>query len=125
MAYDERLAERIRAVLQRRKGVTEKQMFGGVAFMLADKMFVGIVKDDLMVRVGPERNAAALKQPHARQMDFTGKPMNGYIFVAAGGCNTASSLKRWIDWGADFVATLPAKKPVAKKKAKRSSRTRA
>ena len=72
MAYDERLAERMREALGSYSGVKEKKMFGGLAFMMKDKMFVGIVKNDLVVRVGKERNEDALKKPHSRQMDFTG-----------------------------------------------------
>lgn len=116
MAYDEKLAERIRSALKGRVGVTEKQMFGGIAFLLDGKMFVGIVKGDLMVRVGKQRNAEALKKPHARQMDFTGKPMEGYVFVAPAGCKTPAALEQWCNWGTDFVVTVPVKpkRPPAK-----------
>lgn len=79
MAYDEKLAERIRESLADKRGVIEKKMFGGVAFMLKDKMFVGIIKDDLMVRVLLEREAEALEKPHARPMDFAKRPMKGFI----------------------------------------------
>jgi TfoX/Sxy family transcriptional regulator of competence genes len=71
LTYDEGLAERIRVVLEGRPKVTEKKMFGGVAFLLDGKMFVGIVKDDLMVRVGPDRYEEAIRQRHVRPMDFT------------------------------------------------------
>jgi len=73
MAYDEGLAERIRALLEDERGVTEKKMFGGVAFLLDGKMFVGIVKHDLMVRVGPDRYQESLRRRHARPMDFTSR----------------------------------------------------
>lgn len=85
-------------------------MFGGVAFLLDGKMFCGIVKSELMVRVGPDRHNEALLNPGARTMDFTGRPMRGYVFVAPEGCRTAASLAGWVKWGADFAATLPAKK---------------
>ncbi len=85
MAYDEGLAERIREGLAEQRDVTEKKMFGGVAFMLRGSMFVGIVKEDLMVRVGAEAHEDALREPHARTMDFTGKPMRGYVYVAPPG----------------------------------------
>jgi hypothetical protein len=96
MAYDEGLAERIRSVLEGRPKVTEKKMFGGVAFLLGGKMFVGIVKGDLMVRVGPERYSDALKKSHVRPMDFTGKPMKGYVFVAPPGVDDDAALDRWV-----------------------------
>lgn len=119
MAYDEHLAARIRKALGPRKDVTEKHMFGGVAFMLKSGMFCGIVKNDLMVRVGPEQHDLALSRPHARVMDFTGRPMRGFIFVAPAGFKTDSALKTWLDMGETFVATLTGKKA----KAKRGRRT--
>src|SRR2546428_9318657 len=108
MAYDEALADRIRRAVGPRPDVTEKKMFGGLAFVLDGKMFCGIVKDDLMVRVGPERYGAALAEDHVRPMDFTGKPMNGYVFVGPSGCRTEKAIKKWVDQGAAFVATLDA-----------------
>lgn len=120
MAYDEGLAERIREVLDDEKGVTEKKMFGGIAFLLEGKMFVGIAKDDLMVRVGPERYQASLKQPHVRPMDFTGKPMLGYVFVAPAGVSEENELTRWVRLAATFAATLPEKtKPPRARKTRR------
>lgn len=119
MAYDEKLAERIRKVLGgKRKGVTEKQMFGGVAFLLDGKMFVGIVKDELMVRVGPDGHEKAIAKPHARTMDFTGRPMKGYVFVKPEGLTRDAALATWVDWAADHIATLPAKKPKKRATAK-------
>jgi len=106
MAYDERLADRIRQAVRPRSDVTEKKMFGGLAFLLEGKMFCGIVNDDLMVRVGPERYEAALREAHARPMDFTGRPMNGYVFVGPGGSRTEKAIKKWVDQGATFVAGL-------------------
>lgn len=109
MAYDEGLAERLRDVLKERDGIAEKKMFGGLAFMSHGHMFVGIAGDDLMVRVGPQRYAEALLAPHAREMDFTGKPMKGYVFVAPAGFETDAALERWVGLGAAFVETLPPK----------------
>ena len=114
MAYDERSAERLRARLEGRRGVTSKEMFGGVAYMLDGKMFVGIVKDELMVRVGPVRHDEALDEKGARTMDFTGRPMRGYVFVALAGYRSDDALDKWIAWASTFVATLPEKKPRAK-----------
>ena len=106
MAYDEGLAERIRALLEDERGVTEKKMFGGVAFLLDGKMFVGIVKHDLMVRVGPDRYQESLRRRHARPMDFTGKPMAGYVYVASEGVSEDAELAKWIRLGAKFASTL-------------------
>jgi len=108
MAYDEGLAERIRGALDGENGITEKKMFGGVAFLRRGKMFVGIVKNDLMVRVGPDAYADALKKPFARPMDFTGKPMAGYVFVASKGTTEDDALEDWVSRGLKFVSTLPA-----------------
>lgn len=118
MAYDDALAARIRAALGKRPGLTEKAMFGGIAWLLDGKMFVGIVKDELMARVGPDGHDAALREPGARTMDFTGKPMRGYVFVAQSGLPDTPTLRRWCDRAAAFVATLPAK---AGKRAKPTS----
>jgi len=86
MAYDEAFVDRIRRVLGPRPDVTERKMFGGIAFLLDGKMFCGTSKDDLMVRVGPDNHDDALRRPHARPMDFTGRPMKGYVFVESAGC---------------------------------------
>jgi TfoX/Sxy family transcriptional regulator of competence genes len=116
MAYDEKLADRVRQAVGARPDVTEKKMFGGLAFLQGGKMFVGIVKDDLMVRVGPERHDAALREAHVRTMDFTGRPMVGYVFVGPGGSRTTKAVKKWVEEAAAFVATLEGKKPGKRKK---------
>jgi hypothetical protein len=119
MAYDESLAQRIREALGARRGVIEKKMFGGIAFMLDDKMACGVIKDDLMVRVGPEAHAASLSKPHVRPMDFAGRPMKGYVYVGPAGSRTVSAVKAWVERGAAHVATLPDKpKRPARKKAR-------
>lgn len=109
MAYDEKLADRIRTALRGRPSVAEKRMFGGLAFLLDGKMFCGIVGTDLMVRVGPDAHQAALRKPHARPMDFTGRPMKGYVFVAAAGVKSKPQVARWVEAGRDFVSHLDAK----------------
>ena len=109
MAYNEALAARIRAVLADNAGVTEKRMFGGIAFMLNGHMFVGVVDSTLMARVGPDEYEAALSQPNVREMDFTGKPMRGYVFVDPAAMRTAKDLARWTQKCAKFVSTLPKK----------------
>lgn len=107
MAFDEELARRVRRVFEANDPVLEKHMFGGIAFMLRGHMCVGIVGDALMVRTGPEANAALLDEPHARPMDFTGRPMRGFLFVDAPGIATAKDLKRWIGHGVAFARSLP------------------
>lgn len=121
MSYDEHLADRIRSVLEVRDDVSERKMFGGIAFMIGDNMAVGIVGSDLMVRVGPEAWEKALSLPHARPMDFTGRPMTGFVYVAPKGMATDTSLRQWIDRGLAFVATLPAKKKTSPRPRKPSS----
>ncbi len=106
MAYDESLAERIRRALGPRARVSERKMFGGLAFLLGGKMFCGIAEDELMVRVGPERYAEALGRPHVRPMDFTGRPMNGYVFVAPAGCSSEKAVAVWVEIAAKFVSSL-------------------
>ena len=109
MAYDEKLAERVRRALSGREGISEKKMFGGIAYMLGGNMFCGIVKDQLMVRVGPERYEDALARPHARPMDFTGRAMRGMVYVEPEGLRSDADLGAWLRRGVDFAATLPPK----------------
>lgn len=109
MAYDEKLAGRVRKALGERPGLSERKMFGGLAFMLGGNMCCGVVKDELMVRVGADRHAESIAQPDARPMDFTGRAMNGMVFVGAAGCRTDQDLRRWVDQGAAFALSLPAK----------------
>ena len=84
-------------------------MFGGLAFMLRGNMFVGVLEHSLMARVGPGNYDRALGSRGAREMDFTGRPMRGYVFVDAEGVRSASDLKRWVGLCAGFAASLPAK----------------
>ena len=97
MAYDEVLAERIRTALRGRDDVVEKKMFGGITFMVVGRMACGVVHDDLMVRVGRDGYDEAIAQPHARPMDFTGKPMQGMVYVAPAGVASDDDLRRWVD----------------------------
>jgi len=119
MSYDEGLAERIRQVLGPRDDIEERKMFGGLAFLRGGRMFCGIASGDLMVRVGPDAYEKALGKPHVRPMDFTGRPLKGYVYVALAGLRTAAALRAWVRQGADFVSTLPpgpAKRPPRSKK---------
>jgi TfoX/Sxy family transcriptional regulator of competence genes len=109
MACDEGLAQRIRELLDEQPGLSEKRMFGGLAFLVGGNMAVGIVKDELMVRVGPEAHASALAEPHARPMDFTKRPMRGFVFVAPAGFAEDADLTRWVGRGVRFAGSLPRK----------------
>ncbi len=108
MAYDEKLADRVRDVLEEVEGVTERKMFGGLAFMVRGHMACGIVGNDLMLRLGAEGAERALERPHVRPMDFTGKPMTGMVYVAPEGLKGAA-LRRFVGEATDFVAGLPPK----------------
>jgi TfoX/Sxy family transcriptional regulator of competence genes len=112
MAYDDDLAARVRAVLPAGEPVSERQMFGGLAFMLGGHMFCGVVKDNLMVRLGPEAADRALDQPHVRPMDFTGRPMTGMVFVEPAGL-VGTALQGWVSDAADYARGLPPKKASA------------
>jgi hypothetical protein len=116
MAYDERLAGRIRRVLAGRRDVAEKRMFGGLAFLVGGKMACGVLGRDLVVRVGPDRHEAALARPGARPMDFTGRPLRGFIYVGPAGTRTAAALRRWIADGIAGAAAGPPKRPERGKK---------
>ena len=108
MAIDEGLAQRIRDVLGSAR-VTERKMFGGIAFMFHGHMFVGIAKRRLMVRIGPDAYPEALKRAHVSEMDFTGRPMRGYVYVESPGIERDEDLAFWVQSGLAFVRTLPAK----------------
>lgn len=117
MAYDEALAERVRAIMAR-DGLSERKMFGGLCFMLNGNMLAGVETRGLMLRVGPERFEDALARPGARVMDFTGRPMVGYVYVAHSACETDADLKSWLDEALGFVETLPPKSGSRPSKAK-------
>lgn len=110
MAYDEKLADRIRDVLGPRTDVEERKMFGGLAFMLRGNMCCGIVGDELMVRVGADAFTEALARPHAREMDFTGRPSKGMVYVAAEGVRQRRALAGWVQRGVDYALSLPPKR---------------
>jgi hypothetical protein len=113
MAFDENLAVRIRAAFADESGIVEKRMFGGLAFLLDGHMTWGIVGDDLMVRVGAKNHESALAEPHARTMDFTGKPLGGMVYVAPAGVATRNALRAWIERGLQHARTLPPKTSAA------------
>jgi hypothetical protein len=109
MAYSEALAQRVRALLPAQGEVREQKMFGGLTFLLRGNMCCGILGDELMVRVGPEQFSSALAQPHARMIDFTGRPMKGMVMVAPEGVAADEALAAWVGKGVAFAASLPAK----------------
>jgi hypothetical protein len=97
MAFDPQLAARVRDLVSGRRGVTEKAMFGGLAFLLDGKMFCGVLGNELLARVGPDAHDAAMLEPHVRIMDFTGRPMRGYVFVGPGALSTSAQLERRVN----------------------------
>jgi hypothetical protein len=109
MAYDEALAQRVREALGELPGLVEKEMFGGVGFMVRGNMACGVNKDDLIVRVGGDRYKEALSGPHVRPFDLTGRPMKGWVTVRPLGYETDRDLGRWVRQGVDFALSLPAK----------------
>ena len=109
MPYDEGLAERVRTLFEDREDVTERKMFGGLCFMINGNMCCGITKHDLMLRLGKDEAIAALKRPHARDMDFTGKPLKGFVYIDPEGYAEDEDLEDWIGRAAAFAESLPAK----------------
>lgn len=109
MAYDEELAARVRRVLAGRQVVAERRMFGGLSFLLGGNMCCGVAGDELMVRVGPEEHRAALELPHTREMELTGRPLRGFVYVSPEGTAADADLAAWVERGARFAESLPAK----------------
>ena len=111
MSYDEGLAERIREQFHDRNDVEEKKMFGGLCFMVLNHMCCGIVKETLMLRVGPDNYEACLARNYTSEMDFTGKAMKGMVYVAPEGFDSDENLAEWLSICTGFVESLPPKKP--------------
>lgn len=109
MPFDESLAGRIRDALARRKGVEERKMFGCVCFLLNGNALVGVWKDRLIARLGPDEGEAALRESHVRAFDITGKPMRNWVAVEPEGVEDDDQLRAWIDRAVKFVRTLPKK----------------
>ncbi len=108
--YNEKLANRIRKLLNKRKSIEEKKMFGGLSFLLNGKMCCGIIKDDLVVRVGPENYEDVLTQPHTRPMDFTGRPIKGFVYVNSKGLSNELTLRKWVNMSLSYVSSLARKR---------------
>ena len=111
MAYNEALANRIREALARERGVDEIKMMGGLCFMIGGHMALGIVGEELMIRVGPDGYQRALARLHTREMDFTGRSMKGFVFVQPAGFRTKRSLESWVSLAATFAKSLPPSRP--------------
>ena len=120
MAYDEALAERVRTTLATRRDVVEKKMFGGVAFMVRGHMSCGIMGETLMVRIDPAREGALLRERGARPMDFTGRPLRGFLFVEGPGIAGGAALRKWVGRAVDFAESRP--KKTARRRPRPSSR---
>ncbi len=110
MAYDERLADRVRVILAGDPGLSERKMFGGLAFMLDGNMWCGIVDERLMLRLGADLAEKALERTHVYPMDFTGRPMAGMVYVAPEGLR-GKALRSWLEQAVGFARTLPPKRP--------------
>jgi TfoX/Sxy family transcriptional regulator of competence genes len=109
MAFDEQLASRVRKQLAGQAGLSEKKMFGGLAFLINGNMSVGIHGEELIVRIDPETTDATLREPGARLFDLTGRPMKGWLLVGGSGIKKPESLARWVRRGVEFAASLPKK----------------
>ena len=118
MAYNEKLANRIREILFSKRKVEEKKMMGGLTFMVNNKMCVGISGDDLMARIDPEIYEEALEKKGCREMDFTGRPMKGFVFIDEEGTKSKKDLEYWVELALDYNKKA---KPSKKNKNKRSS----
>ena len=110
MAFDEQLALKVRKQLKGQAGLSEKKMFGGLAFLIHGNMSVGIHGNELIVRIDPDTTDAALKEPGARLFDITGRPMKGWFLVGDAGTSEPKSLAKWIRRGVEYASSLPKKK---------------
>src|ERR1700682_6344527 len=106
MAYDESLAGRIRKALARKKGIEEKKMFGGIGFLLNGNMLVGVWKESLIVRLSPEQGEEALREPHVKKCDTTGRALKGWVRVDPEGIKDDDQLNAWIQRAVMFVGKL-------------------
>ena len=109
MAFDEKLAARIRKALARKKGITEKKMFGCICFFLNGNALAGVWNDSLIARLGPDKGEVALLEPHVREFDITGRPMRNWVVVEPEGVEDDEQLESWIERAMEFVKKLPKK----------------
>jgi hypothetical protein len=109
MPYDKGLAQRVREILEEEPGFDEKRMFGGICFLLFGNMVCGIIKDDLIVRVGAANYNATLKMPNTKKFDLTGKALTGWVMVLSTALDSDEELNNWVQKAVTFVRTLPPK----------------
>src|SRR5262245_55472751 len=109
MAFNEALAARVRRILSPVAGFSEKKMFGGLCFLIRGDMCCGVLKAELVLRLEPERAQEVLSRPHTRPMDFTGRPLKGFVFIQAEGLASDRQLRDWVSMALTFVRSLPAK----------------
>jgi len=136
MAYDETLASRVRKILSSSVGFSERKMFGGLCFLFQGNMCCGVLKKELILRLDPGRAKELLSRQHTRPMDFTGRPMKGFVFIEAGGLDTERQLNDWVSMARSFAQNLPPKsagqasarrstgRPVKRRRAEFASQTR-
>ena len=122
MAYDEQLANRIRQAFGTRNDITERRMFGGLAFLCQGRMCCGIVGNDLMVRIPADAVDATMRRQHVRPMDFTGKPLRGFVYVSPPGFRTATALRAWLSHGVCVAEQRAPNAAARRSDVKRSSR---
>ena len=120
MAYDEKLAQRIRLAFGRRRDVAERKMFGGLTFLCGGRMCCGVVGADLMVRVAEDQFDEVVRRRHVRPMDFTGRPLRGFVYVSPPGFRTAAALRAWLSSG-ERVASQKAAKPARRRSRRRKT----
>ncbi len=109
MPFDDKLAFRVWKILKKIEGLSEKKMFGGICFLVNGNMALGLVNEDLMIRVGSDSYEKMLSQPYVRKMDFTGKPLKGFLYVGPNGTQSDKDLRKWVLSGVEFALSLPAK----------------
>lgn len=109
MAYNEKLAEKVKAIIESKPGFDMKKMFGGVCFLLNGNMACGVLNDDLIVRVGLDKHDDLLKLPETKQFDITGRPMKGWVMVSGDKKKIIKNLKDWVERGMSFALKLPPK----------------
>jgi TfoX/Sxy family transcriptional regulator of competence genes len=109
LAYDKILAQRVRDTLRQRREVTEKELFGGIGFMIRGNMACGVLGNGLLVRVGPAKQEEALRDHNAKEFAIAGRPSKGWVLVARSGTKTDTDLRKWVELGVAFAKSLPAK----------------
>ena len=121
MAYNEKLADRTRELISlTHKNIEEKKMFGGLCFMVNDKMCIGVESERIMVRLDPEKYEEVMKKEGCKPMDFTGKVMKGFVFVDADVLNTKKKLAYWVNLALEYNKIAKVSRKAATKKKNKS-----